>query len=134
MTPLALSEPASLDLPTTAFEFQLPRGLLDDAGQVHQQGRMRLATARDELAMQKDVRVRQEPAYGTLILLARTIAQLGSLTAVTAEDLENLFASDLAYLREFYNRINQQGHPYVPTQCPQCSHAFEVELTLSGES
>ena len=33
----------------TEFEFVLPRGYLDDDGEVHRRGVMRLATARDEL-------------------------------------------------------------------------------------
>jgi hypothetical protein len=59
---------------------------------------------------------------------------LGSLTEITPELLENLFSRDLAYLREFYNRINQQGDVYLPVQCPQCRTNFQVELALAGES
>src|SRR5438045_220730 len=33
----------------TQYEFVLPRGYLDDDGEVHRRGVMRLATARDEL-------------------------------------------------------------------------------------
>jgi hypothetical protein len=48
--------------------------------------------------------------------------------------LEGLFTLDLSYLREFYNRINQEGSAYIPVECPQCSSQFSVELSLSGES
>jgi hypothetical protein len=117
----------------TEFEFRLPRGWVDGAGGVHRRGVMRLATARDELVAQKDRRVRDYPGYGTLVLLAQVIVQLGDRTSVTPEELEGLFTQDLAYLRDLYNRVNQQGSVNIPTQCPQCSHVFETELVLAGE-
>lgn len=119
---------------TTEFDFFLPRGLVDEAGDVHREGRMRLATARDELVAQKDRRVQMYSAYRPLVLLSQVIMRVGSLSQVTPSQLENLFTQDLAYLREFYNRVNQQGHVLIATQCPQCAAAFETELALSGES
>jgi hypothetical protein len=121
-------------IPITEFDFTLPRGLVDIQGQLHRQGRIRLATAKDELYAQKDRRVQEDPDYAVLVLLSRVITCLGTLSAVTPELLENLFSPDLAYLREFYNRINQQGDAYIPVQCPTCNTHFNVELTLSGES
>lgn len=118
----------------TEFDFVLPRGLLDNRGHVQRQGVMRLATARDEMAVLQDRRVRNNPPYRTLVLLARVITRLGSLSAITPELLEGLFSRDLAYLREFYNRINQQGDVQIPTECPACATRFAVELALSGES
>jgi hypothetical protein len=119
---------------TTEFNFILPRGLVDEQGGIHRQGSMRLATAKDEIFVQKDRRVQNDPGYGVLVMLSRVITRLGSLSSLTPELLENLFTRDLAYLREFYNRINQQGDAYIPVQCPQCSSQFNVELSLSGES
>ena len=95
---------------------------------------MRLATARDEIVVQKDRRSRDNPAYGVLVTLSQVITRLGNLAPVTPELLENLFTRDLAYLREFYNRINQEGEACLSVQCPQCSSRFKVELALSGES
>ncbi len=118
----------------TKFNFILPRGLVDPQGGVHRQGVMRLATAKDEIHVQKDSRVQRDPAYGMLVMLSQVITHLGSLSSVTPELLEELFTRDLAYLREFYNRINQQGNAYIPVQCPQCSNQFSAELSLSGES
>lgn len=118
----------------TEFDFTLPRGLVDDRGAVHRQGRIRLSTAKDELAVQRDPRVQQDASYGTLVLLSRVITRLGDLPSIRTELLENLFSPDLAYLRELYNRINQQGNALIPVQCPQCSCEFRAELALSGES
>jgi hypothetical protein len=122
-----------MTFPATEFEFILPRGLLDEVGVAHRQGVMRLATAKDELMLERDRTAQSNPAYGDLVMLARVITQLGTLADITPTVLENLFTLDLAYLREFYNRINQQDHAYIPTQCPNCQHEYEVDLALSGE-
>ena len=116
------------------FSFTLPRGLVDGSGQIHRQGTMRLATGRDELAVLRDRQAQAYPGYGTLVMLARVITQLGSLETVDPAQLEGLFTQDLGYLREFFNRINQQGSTQVPAHCPQCDHDFAVELALAGES
>lgn len=118
----------------TQFDFVLPRGLVDKTGLVHRQGIMRLATAKDELIVTKDPRSEGSPTYQTLLLLSQVITQLGTLAKVMPEQLEGLFTKDLAYLREFYNRINQQGRASIKTQCPHCSQGFDVELILAGES
>jgi hypothetical protein len=117
----------------TDFHFTLPRGFLDAAGHLHQQGVMRLATARDEIAVQKDHRAQASPADSELVMLSRVILQLGTLPDVTSELLEGLFTRDLGYLREFYNRINQQGNAQVAVRCPTCDARFHTELVLAGE-
>lgn len=119
---------------TTEFDFSLPRGFIDETGALHRRGTMRLATARDELSLQKDRRVQTQSAYGTLVLLSQVIVRLGTFARVTPEQLERLFTQDFAYLKEFYNRVNQQGHALIGTQCPQCATTFKTELALSGES
>jgi hypothetical protein len=50
---------------------------------VHQDGVMRLATARDEIEPLRSGEVRQNHAYLTVLLLARTVTRLGTLTDVT---------------------------------------------------
>ncbi|MEA5516982.1 phage tail assembly protein [Nodularia sp. UHCC 0506] len=119
---------------STEFNFILPRGLVDDVGNVHRQGVMRLATAKDEIYLQKNRAAQESSAYGVIVMLSRVITKLGDLTEITTDLLENLFTKDLAYLREFYNRINQDGDAYIPVQCPQCNTNFQVELSLAGES
>jgi hypothetical protein len=116
------------------FSFTLPRGLVDAAGQVHREGTMRLATGQDELVVLRDRQAQAYPGYDTLVMLSRVITRLGALERVTAEQLEGLFTQDLGYLREFFNRINQQGTAMVPVHCPQCDHDFTLELALAGES
>ncbi|MEB3210436.1 MAG: phage tail assembly protein [Leptolyngbyaceae bacterium] len=130
MTPAAVTLPSGL---ITEFPFTLPRGLVDAEGTVHRHGHMRLSTARDEMLAQKDRRIHDYPGYATLVLLSQVITQLGTLSQITPEMLENLFSPDLAYLREAYHRLNQQGHLHIPAQCPHCSQHFDMELASSGE-
>ena len=112
----------------TEFEFTLPLGYPDDAGNLHRIGTMRLATAADEIFPLRDARVQQNQAYLVVVLLARVITRLGSLREVNAGVVEKLFTADLAYLQDFYRRINENGHNRVPASCPSCSTAFEVEV------
>lgn len=116
------------------FAFTLPRGLIDSQNRVHRHGVMRLATAKDEILVQKERRVQDNPAYGVLVILSRVITRMGSLSSVNPDLLEGLVLRDIAYLREFYNRVNQQGNAHIPTQCPHCNTTFSVEMKLSGES
>jgi hypothetical protein len=116
----------------TEFPFVLPRGYVDDAGQVQRDGVMRLATARDEILPQRDPRVRENEAYLTVILLSRVVIRLGSLGQVTSGTIEGLFASDLAFLQDLYRRINQEGHSQAAVACPACQHEFTVDLALAN--
>jgi hypothetical protein len=112
----------------TEFAFELPRGYVDEAGTVHRAGVMRLATARDELVPLRDDRVRENSAYLTVVLLARVITRIGTITDVHAGIVENLFASDLAFLQDMYRRINSEGHTRAGVACPECGHRFSVDL------
>jgi hypothetical protein len=116
----------------TEFTFVLPRGYVDQRGRTHREGVMRLATARDEIAPQADPRVRANPAYLTVLLLARTITRLEGVEEVDTDVVEALFATDLAFLQELYQSINQRGDTLADVSCPSCGHSFEVDL--AGEA
>jgi hypothetical protein len=118
----------------TEFEFELPRGYVDNSGNVHKRGTMRLATAADEIFPLRDPRVQQNQAYLVVILLARVVTQLGSMRDINTGVIENLFSADLAFLQDFYRRVNENGHTRVDAQCPSCQTKFEVEVVRSGES
>ncbi|MGE5457233.1 MAG: phage tail assembly protein [Methanococcaceae archaeon] len=117
----------------TEFEFTLPKGYVDEEGNLHKKGTMRLATAADEILPMKDPRVQSNPAYLTVILFSRVITKLGSLEAVNPKVIENLFASDLSYLQELYRRINENGVGTIRTTCPKCEYQFDVEVEPQGE-
>ncbi|HEX5240399.1 MAG TPA: hypothetical protein VFW20_05325 [Candidatus Limnocylindrales bacterium] len=112
----------------TEFPFILPRGYVDQAGVVHRDGVMRLATAKDELVPQRDPRVRENEAYLTVLLLSRVITRLGRVGEVHPGIIENMFASDLAFLQDLYRRINQEGTTQAAVTCPACNHEFSVEM------
>lgn len=117
----------------TEYEFELPMGYVDGSGTLHKTGVMRLAKAADEILPMKDHKVQQNPAYLTIILLARVVVKLGSLDSVSTNVIENLFTSDLAYLQDFYQRINGTGSPAIKVICPNCQYSFEVETSTAGE-
>jgi len=112
----------------TTFEFELPRGYVDENGSVHRTGTMRLATARDELVPLQDMRYKQNPAYLTVVLLARVVVKLGALSEVNTGVIEGLFASDLAFLQDLYRRVNQEGHTRATVTCPHCNQTFGVDV------
>jgi hypothetical protein len=115
----------------TEFDFELPRGYLDPQGVLHSSGTMRLATARDELLPLHDDRVRENPAYLTVVLLSRVITRLGSLEGeeVRSTVVEQLFASDLAFLQDLYRKINTEGHTRAVVRCPACHEQFTIDLS-----
>ncbi len=116
----------------TEVEFTLPCGYQDEEGLLHRDGVMRRATAADEIWPLKDPRVQKNPAYLVVILLSRVITRLGSVSQVNPRIIENLYATDLAYLQDLYNSLNQLQPAIVPATCPQCEHEFDVEQLAVG--
>jgi hypothetical protein len=94
---------------------------------------MRLSTAFDEIAPMKDPRVQTNPGYLAIILFSRVITKLGDLTHINPKVIESLFSADLAFLQDFYRRINENGHSRVDVVCPHCESKFEVEMSHAGE-
>lgn len=117
----------------TEYPFTLPQGYLDSDGDLHREGVMRLATAYDEIAPLKDPRVQSNPGYLVIILLSRVITRLDGVSPINPKVIEGLFAADLAYLQEMYQRINSPGGNRVAVTCPHCEQNFEVDLSSPGE-
>lgn len=112
----------------TEYEFVLPRGYVDAQGHVHREGLMRLAVSLDEIEPAQDPRVRVNEAYLAILLLARVVTRLGNLPAVTPRVIEGLFAADLAYLEDLYQRINSVDSVTVGAVCPHCNGQFHLEV------
>ena len=112
----------------TEFQFTLPKGYVDKDGNLHREGVMRLATAKDEIAPLQDYRVQANRAYLVIILLSRVITKLGTLRMITPNIVEEFFSSDLAYLQEFYRKINEEGSASIKVTCPACKHEFAVDM------
>jgi hypothetical protein len=118
----------------TESEFTLPLGYVDDDGTLHRKGTMRLSTAADEIHPLRDPRVQQNEAYLIVIILSRVITSLGSVSQINPKVIEGLFAADLAYLQEFYNRVNQHGTAGAEASCPRCQHQFSLAVNGAGGS
>ena len=112
----------------TEFEFTLPRGFLDGSGQLHRQGRMRLARALDEIESVQDPRVQANEAFLPILLLSRVIEQLGGLPSVSPEVIAALYVIDLSYLEDLYQRINSPEAVTLGAVCPTCSQQFQLQV------
>jgi hypothetical protein len=117
----------------TQFAFKLPRGFVDEEGNLHRDGVMRLATARDEILPLQDYRVQSNRAYLVIVLLSRVITKLGEHAHITADMVENLFSTDLAYLQEFYRKINEEGGtPKHHVTCAKCQHEMDIDMVTGA--
>lgn len=109
----------------TEYPFTLPRGYVDSSGKLHREGTMRLARAGDEILPLEDPRVRGNRAYLVILLLSRVVTRLGDLSGpeITPEVIESLYSPDLAYLEQFYLKINglEEGEEI---RCPYCGGTF----------
>jgi hypothetical protein len=93
---------------------------------------MRLATALDEIQSAGDPRVQINEAYLPVVLLSRVVTRLGDLPAVTPRVIEGLFAADLAYLEDLYQRLNSPEGVVLGVVCPQCSTQFQLQVAPLG--
>jgi hypothetical protein len=117
----------------TEFRFRLPKGLpKPDTGQLQRDGVMRLATARDEIVPLQDYRVQANRAYLVIVLLSRVVTKIGDMSDITVATIENLFSTDLAYLQEFYRKINEEGAPRHKVNCPGCNREIEIDMATGG--
>jgi hypothetical protein len=104
----------------TEFAFTLPCGYVDEQGNLHQQGTMRMATALDEVAPMQDARVRANELYLSILLLSRVVTRLGEISPVSPAVIERLFSADFVYLHV--------GPNLIETQCPTCGTRFALDL------
>jgi hypothetical protein len=116
----------------TEFEFTLPCGYLDGDGTLHREGVMRRATAADEILPLRDPRVVKNPAYLVILLLSRVVVRLGGVEPITPKTIEDLFATDLAFLQDLYNRVNDPAAGRSEVVCPHCRGVFVPEPAAPG--
>lgn len=119
---------------TVEHSFELPCGYIDANGDLHRRGRMRLATAADEILPMKDPRVQNLPAYLIVIVLSRVVVQLGNVTDINPSIIEGLFAEDLAHLQGLYNEVNGLGTKSLDVTCPNCAQHHTVAVEPLGGS
>ena len=117
----------------TIYDFTLPKGYIDKDGELHRNGKMRLATAGDEISATKDPRVLSNPSYLTIVVLSKVITEIEGVMAITPTLVERLFTADLAFLQDMYQKINDIEPPKVQAICPDCGKSFEVPLNFTSE-
>jgi hypothetical protein len=112
----------------TEFAFTLPCGYVDERGNLHRHGSMRLATALDEVEPLHDPRVQANEAYLGILVLSRVITELGDIRPVGPQVVERLFSADFAYLQDLYVRANDVGSTLIETECPSCGARFALDM------
>lgn len=117
----------------TVYDFELPKGIVDEKGQVHKRGKMRLATAGDEISATRDPRVLANPSFLTVVVLSKVITELEGAEYISVTLIEQLFTADLAFLQDMYQRINDIEPPVMKAVCPQCGEHFEAPLNFTRE-
>lgn len=117
----------------TVYEFELPKGIVDSHGQLHKKGKMRLATAGDEIGAARDPRVLMNPSYLTIVVLSKVVTEIEGMEAVSAALMESMYTADLAFLQDMYQRINDVEPPVMKAVCPACGEAFEVPVNFTRE-
>lgn len=117
----------------TVFDFTLPKGYMDKNGEIHKNGKMRLATAGDEISATRDPRVLSNPSYLTIVILSKVITEIEGVEAVTASLIEKLFTADLAFLQDMYQKVNDIEAPEMEVVCPDCGKTFRVPLNFTQE-
>jgi len=116
----------------TEYTYELPKGFVDDKGQLHKDVTIREITGADQEAM-LNPQFRNNPAKMLTALLARVIVKLGALegrqvdTAVTA----NMFKSDRDFLIMKLKEIDSGPEMEIDVECPDCGKKFKAMLDIS---
>lgn len=107
-------------------------GYQDGNGVLHREGRMRLATAGDELSAMRDPKVKADENYMSVMVLSKVVTALGTLEEITPETIEGLFIGDLEYLQNMYETINKVEKPQIQVTCPHCGEKFVDVINFQG--
>lgn len=118
---------------TAFFDFDLPKGYLDAEGNLHKRGKMRLATAGDEISAARDPRVLANPSYMPLVIFSKVIVELEGVDAISSSVLEQLYSSDLAFLQDMYQKINDIEAPCINATCPKCGATFKTPAVFTAQ-
>jgi hypothetical protein len=117
----------------TEYEFTLPCGYVDEQGDLHRSGTMRLATVRDELAATQEPLARTNDTYASVVILSRVITRLGTILTITPSLIERIYSADFAHLQELFVRLND-GSTVMETRCPACGTRFELDTGHLGHA
>lgn len=110
------------------YSFILPLGIENEDGELFKKGKMRLATALDEIEIQGGEKNHIDPRYRDLEMLSKTIVSIEGIGKVTATQLEDLYEVDFIYLQMFFNELNGDSDK-LTVSCPNCGSKKDIKIT-----
>ncbi len=117
----------------TIYDFTLPKGYMDTNGEIHKRGKMRLATAGDEISAARDPRVVSNPSYLSIAVLGKVITELEGVSMITPGIIEGFFTADLAFLQDMYQKINDVEPPEIAVVCSSCGERMMVPVNFTAK-
>jgi hypothetical protein len=119
----------------TTFRFTLPKGtgVKTEPGR-KAGGKMRLIQVKDLLSIERDTVVRQGSGAFYVVLLSKTIGELGQEGMVTRKTIEKLSPADFAFLVDFMHEINHQVIKQIQIKCGSCGHVYKGAFAQLGEA
>jgi hypothetical protein len=119
----------------TEFRFTLPNGSgikVEPGRKVT--GTMRLIQVKDLVLIERDSNVQEETSVFHLVLLSKTITELGMERMITRKTIEQLSPVDFAFLIDFMHEINHQVIKQIPIECSSCKRKYFGTFSLLGEA
>jgi len=119
----------------TSFKFTLPKGTGIKAEPGRKvSGKMRLIQVKDLVIIERDSKVQKGTGAFYVVLLSKTIEELGQEGLVTSKTIEKLSPIDFAFLVDFMHEINHQVIKYLPITCGSCGHSYKGAFAQLGEA
>jgi hypothetical protein len=116
------------------INFTLPVGYIDKDGKIHKKGKMREATALDEIEISNDEEVQYNQRNYDLFMLARVITVLGDISPIDRFVIQNLFEVDFRYLQTLFKELNGELEKEAETICPECNSINKINLSKVYEN
>ncbi|MDR0320586.1 MAG: hypothetical protein LBI28_03715 [Treponema sp.] len=119
----------------TSFRFTLPKGTgvkVEPGRKVS--GKMRLIQIKDLLIIERDSGVQKGSGDFYVVLLSKTIEELGQESMVTRKTIEKLSPVDFAFLVDFMHEINHQVIKQLQITCSSCGHKYKGAFAQLGEA
>jgi len=119
----------------TEFRFTLPsgKGIKAEPGR-KVTGTMRLIQVKDLVFIERDSQVQKGTGVFYVVLLSKTITELGMERMITRKTIEQLSPVDFAFLIDFMHEINHQVIRQIPIECGSCGKKYFGTFSLLGEA
>jgi len=119
----------------TSFRFTLPKGsgIKAEPGR-RVSGTMNLIRVKDLVDIERDTQVQKGGGAFYVVLLSKTIEELGQEGMITRKTIEKLSPVDFSFLVDFLHAINHQVIKQVQMICPSCHHSYTGTFAQLGEA